>query len=88
MAFDKFGFGDGDYQVETYNVEEILINAGYEVDILPFGMHNTVITSIKLDCIEQIPDGTIIGYDDPRQYLPAFIVTILDEALPPELADH
>jgi hypothetical protein len=81
-AFDKFGFGDGDYQVETYNVEEVLTIAGYEVEVLPFGMHNTIISSIKLNGIEQIAEATVIGYDDPREYLPAAIVTILDDALP------
>lgn len=46
-AFDKFGFNDGDGQVETWNVESVLTEAGYDVTVTGWGMHNTVITSIN-----------------------------------------
>lgn len=81
-AFDKFGFGDGDGQVETSAVVEVLEQAGYVVEHDVWGLHNDVIDSIKKDGVEQIPDNTHIGYDDPRKYLPAAIVTLLDEKLP------
>jgi hypothetical protein len=84
-AFEKFGFGDGDGQVETWQVETILAGAGYEVTVEGWGMHNTVITSIKKNGTEFIPLGdpdVTFGYDDPRGYLPSVIVELLDKALP------
>lgn len=82
-AFDKFGFGDGDGQVMTATVADVLEHAGYDVDYEPWGLHNEVITSIKLHDVEQIPLGLItLGYDDPREYLPPAINTLLDDKLP------
>ncbi len=84
-AFDEFGFNDGDGSVETWQVEDVLIQAEYAVTVNGWGLHNTVIASIKSDGVEQIPygDPTIrFGYDDPRAYLPAKIVNLLDNALP------
>jgi hypothetical protein len=49
-------------------------------------MHNTVIMSIKKDGIELMPvdqPGIHPGYDDPRTYLPADMVALLDRELPP-----
>lgn len=77
-AFDKFGFGDGDGLVMTGSVAGVLTDAGYVVKSQKWGLHNVVITSIKLDGVEQIPEGATIGYDDPRSYLPAAIVALLD----------
>jgi hypothetical protein len=84
-AFEKFGFGDGDAQVETWQVEAVLADAGYEVTVQGWGMHNTVITSIRKDGTEFIPQNdpdVRFGYDDPRGYLPSVIVELLDKALP------
>lgn len=81
-AFDKFGFGDGDGQVETEMVVGVLEDAGYVIEHDVWGLHNDVISSIKKDGVEQIPESADIGYDDPRTYLPAAIVTLLDEKLP------
>ncbi len=39
-AFEKFGFGDGDGQVETWQVETALVEAGYEVRVEQWGWHN------------------------------------------------
>ena len=85
-AFCKFGFNDGDGQVETWQVEGVLTEAGYEVEVNGWGMHNTVITSIKKDGIEQIPytdDDYTFGYDDPRHYFPKALIALLDHHLPP-----
>ncbi len=85
-AFAKFGFGDGDGQIQTWVVRDVLMRAGYTVMADGWGMHNTVITSIVKDGIEQIPydhpDYTF-GYDDPRKFFPADLVKLLDEAFPP-----
>ena len=81
-AFDKFGFGDDDGQVETDTVVEVLEAAGYSVEHEVWGLHNNVISSVKKNGVEQIPLNATVGYDDPRQYLPAAIVTLLDEKLP------
>ena len=82
-AFDKFGFGDGDGQVETYDVAAALERAGYIVEIETWGLHNTLIVSIVKDGEEMMPlcsSEVAIGYDDPRDYLPEEIVRILDRA--------
>lgn len=84
-AFEKFGFNDGDGIVETWQVEAILAKAGYAVTVDGWGLHNTVITSIKQNNVELIPHdvpGIVFGYDDPRSYLPKEIVELLDEAMP------
>lgn len=85
-AFAKFGFGDGDGQVETWQVEAVLAGAGYAVKVEEWGCHNTVITSIKKDDLELIPHDNpkyTFGYDDPRAYFPAGLVRLLDEKFPP-----
>lgn len=81
-AFDKFGFGDGDGQVETSTVADVLEQAGYVVEHDVWGLHNDIITSIKKNGTEQIPESVDVGYDAPRNYLPAAIITLLDERLP------
>ncbi|MEZ5551533.1 MAG: hypothetical protein R3E82_11630 [Pseudomonadales bacterium] len=84
-AFEKFGFMDGDGQVETWQVESVLIDAGCEVVVEGWGLHNTVIISIKQAGKEFIPHddpNVTFGYDDPRSYLPADIVALLDRELP------
>lgn len=80
-AFDKFGFGDGDGPVMTDTVAKILHEAGYIVDVNAWGIHNIIIDSIKHKGRELIPQGTNIGYDDPRDYLPEKIVRLLDAKL-------
>ncbi len=84
-AFDKFGFNDGDGQVETGLVASALNEAGYEVITEEWGMHNTVISSIKKDGKDLIPDDGQIdtGYDNPRDYLPESIIDLLDKEFPP-----
>jgi len=84
-AFEKFGFNDGDGQVETWQVEAVLADAGYDVTVEGWGLHNTVITSIKREDKELIPHddpSVTFGYDDPRSYLPEPIVDLLDCELP------
>jgi len=82
-AFDKFGFDDGDGQVETETVVDILEAAGYRCVSHVWGLHNTVIVSIKdRDGEELIPETVTVGYDEPRDYLPSEIVGLLDQALP------
>ena len=84
-AFDKFGFNDGDGQVETWQVEAVLVEAGYEVTVESWGIHNTVIISIKRDGQELMPYANpafSINYDNPHDYLPVEIVALLDEKLP------
>lgn len=84
-AFDKFGFNDGDSQVETWQVEAVLSEAGYECTLDDWGFHNTVIVSIKKDGKELIPqddNNVTFGYDCPRTYLPEDIVALLDMELP------
>ena len=82
-AFYKFGFNDGDGQVETWQVESVLSKAGFLVQSYTWGLHNTVITSIQKGGVEYIPSIDSKhnhGYDDPRQYLPETILQLLDDA--------
>lgn len=81
-AFDKFGFNDGDGQVMTDEVAAVLDSAGYEVISEHWGCHNEIIRSIVKNGVELIPADADVGYDDPRVYLPADIVALLDKALP------
>lgn len=82
-AFSKFGFGDGDGLVMTEYVAAALRQAGYAVITEPWGCHNVTIASIEGDGAELIPfDDINFGYDDPRDYLPAAIIAILDAAFP------
>lgn len=78
-AFDKFGFEDGDGPVMTYVVEAVLTDAGYTVIAEAWGMHNVVIQSIKdASGVELISSDIELGYDDPRDYLPEILITLLD----------
>ena len=84
-AFEKFGFDDGDGQIETHQVQEVLEAAGYDVNADTWGWHNYVINSIKQGDAELMPGedpSVTVGYDDPRTYLPDKIVDLLDEKLP------
>ena len=78
-AFEKFGFDDGDGLVMTEAVATVLAAAGYAVSSFKWGMHNTIISSIKRGQTELIPEGTSVGYDDPRKYLPEEVIALLDE---------
>ena len=79
-AFDKFGFNDGDGLVMTSAVVSVLRSAGYAVKKVRWGVHNTIITSIKKKRRQLIPETTNVGYDKPRDYLPADVVDLLDDA--------
>lgn len=84
-AFDKFGFDDGNGQVETERVARVLAAAGYEVAIQPWGCHNIIINGIWQNGVSLMPDERspyTLGYDNPRNYLPPEIVALLDKALP------
>ncbi len=84
-AFAKFGFNDGDGQVETWSVEAVLLEAWYQVVVNQWGLHNTVIVSIIRDDVKYIPvKGICFGYDNPRDYLPGEIIALLDKELPGE----
>ena len=84
-AFSKFGFWDGDGQVETWRIEDALREVGYETTAEEWGFHNVVIVSIRKDGRELIPKDDIkIGYDNPRTYLPREIIALLDEVFPSE----
>ena len=82
-AFAKFGFGDGDGQVETWQVEAALREGGYETQSSGLGLHNTVIVSIRKDGTELIPHARFrFGYEDPREYLLPEIIALLDKRFP------
>lgn len=84
-AFDKFGFGDGDAQIETEQVKIALVEAGYTVETITWGVHNTIINSIQKEGIELMPAAeskAVVGYDNPREYLPKKIIKMLDGRFP------
>ena len=77
-AFNRAG------AVDTWEVENVLNEAGYNVLALPLGLPNTVIVSITKDGEELIPHlkpGMQFGKTDPRSYLPSDIVALLDRKL-------
>ncbi|GAB5552870.1 MAG: hypothetical protein Sapg2KO_24610 [Saprospiraceae bacterium] len=83
-AFNKFGFSDGNGNVNTYVIEEILTDAGYCAEAKGWGIHNVVIFSIKENGKELMPDekaSFTVGYDDPREYLPKRIIELLDKEI-------
>lgn len=83
-AFDKFGFSDGDGNVNTHIIEDILVEAGYAIKTTQWGLHNLIISSIKDNDKELLPDENssfVLGYDDPRTYLPKKIIELLDKEL-------
>ena len=69
-TFEKFGFNDGDGQVETETVADALRDAGYAVVTQIWGLHNTVIVSIERDGSELITSDIDLGYAEPQDYLP------------------
>ena len=84
-AFSKFGFNDGDGDVKTPLIALALEHAGYAVKYSRWSPHNTIIYSIKKDGIEFMPINNPqyrISYDDPREYLPDDILSLLDEEFP------
>ncbi|GAB3326743.1 hypothetical protein [Haliea atlantica] len=83
-AFQKYGFMDGASENELWQVEEALVEAGYDVQTEEWGGHNSVIVSIKKDGKELIPhdDPKVqFGYDDPSTYLPDEVVKLLKREL-------
>ena len=79
--FAKFGYDDGDGQVQTRAVAKILEDFGYKVKYSRWGPHNTIIFSIVKDGVEYMPlknPQFVIGYDDPKIYLPDSIRDILN----------
>jgi hypothetical protein len=86
-AFDKFGFGDGDGLVMTYEVSSFLTDNGYFVDCDSWGMHNTTIMFLTApDGTKLIDAGEVVGkpdveygYDCPSKYLPTDLVALLNK---------
>ncbi|MBT3011750.1 MAG: hypothetical protein KME41_08505 [Candidatus Thiodiazotropha sp. (ex Lucina pensylvanica)] len=86
-AFAKFGYDDGDGDIQTPEIASILEDDGYNVTYASYGPHNTIITSIRKDRTEYMPlsdPQILIGYDDPTTYLPQHIQNLLNDKLPPE----
>lgn len=84
-AFAKWGFLAGQGQMKTDTVQEVLADAGYEVEVRALGACNTVICSIKKDGKELIPQGIKIGYVPPRLFLPCSIIELLDRKFPSKM---
>lgn len=85
-AFYKFGFDDGDGNIETGSVVDFLKEAGFRAKTFKWIPHNTIIVSIQKDRVEYMPNkisGYRIGYHNPREYLPAYLIEMLDIAFPP-----
>jgi len=84
-AFAKFGYDDGDGNIETIRIAQLLESKGYRVKYARWNLHNMIIFSIEKDGIEYMPRNTskyLIGYDDPQKYLPVEILTLLNTEFP------
>ena len=80
-AFSKFGYDDGDGDVQTPHVAKVLEDAGYSVKYSRWSPHNTIIYSIQKGGMELMPINNHkhrIGYDDPGSYLPEEILDLLN----------
>lgn len=77
-AFDKFGFDDGDGPNFTDEVASFLRGLGYEVECDHWGIHNYMIFKVEGSDGTDLLEGVEVGYDNPRQYLPAYLVEQLD----------
>ncbi len=79
-AFCRWGFNYGAGSVQTYTVQHVLIENGYEVALYQAGECNIVITSIKKQGVEQLqnPEGKSAGFLRPRQCLSAEVIALLD----------
>ena len=88
-AFSKWGFNDGDGIVMTDEVAKAIRELGYEVEVGAWGIHNTVITSIKHkdgfdlsgDVLSVIEYNQFAG-DDIRNHLSPSLVEYLDQKFP------
>tara|TARA_A100001037_G_scaffold286367_1_gene294701 strand:+ start:1252 stop:1566 length:315 start_codon:yes stop_codon:yes gene_type:complete len=89
-AFSKFGFEDGDGPNFTDKVAEFLSDKGYDVDCDTWGIHNYMIWKLvpphsKHDLLDSDvlnAQGFQYGYDEPEDYLPEDLVTLLNEEFP------
>ena len=85
-AFMKFGFDDGDGHVMTYEVCDVLRQAGFDTEPEKWGLHNYIVD--RLICPrrgELYPyenESIRIGYDNPRSYLPDDVIDLLDREFP------
>ena len=90
-AFSKFGYNDGDGQIQTFRVGHALQKAGYRVSYFWWRPHNIIIFSIKKNSIEFMPkkySSHSIGYSDPIEYLPVDILKILEKEFPTPILFH
>lgn len=79
-AFDKFGYGDGDGPNGTQEVQDALEEIGYTSVADTWGIHNYMINDVfDSEGKSIIPEGTYVGYADPREYLPKHIIEHLDK---------
>lgn len=84
-AFSKFGFNDGDGQVETQSVAFVLEDAGYTAETWKWGVHNELIVSLTKGGKVYVSNQDCsydLGYDNPKAYLPKEIIGILNKAFP------
>jgi hypothetical protein len=88
-SFYKFGHDDGEDCMHTAQVVRALREAGYHAMLNDGGVHNTVIDevgyrmadgSVQTVFADNVPEGTQVGYSDPREALPADIVSFLDNS--------
>lgn len=80
-AFDKFGFDDGDGPNFTDSVVAVLWEVGCtDVVSETWGIHNYMIHSLAYEGKVYGSESVDYewGYDDPRCYLPASLVSALD----------
>lgn len=79
-AFLSYGFDEGEHS-ETHAVASTLVANGYTTEIATYA-DNDFIESIVKDDVEQISAHDWPGEMDPRQFLPADLIALLDKAFP------
>ena len=78
-AFDKFGFGDGDGANFTHEVEDFLLKHGWTAVADWWGIHNYMIIELTGPNGEKPMADAVVGYDNPREYLPKELIDKLDK---------
>jgi len=89
-AFEKFGFGDGDGLNMTDEIAGSIEAEFPELKVRKSdcGLHNYMIFDItnsddeSVYLVHPLGKNWLIGYDNPRDYLPDYIVTMLDSHYP------
>lgn len=85
-AFYSRSFDEGNGDSETETVAGYLREAGYRVEVTARS-RNPIISSIKKQGVEHVGPDDWYGESDPRDYLAAEVIDLLDKQFPEDQVD-